>query len=202
MQWLHSNTDKSTVMDTMIAWLQWLHSKRHSSIVTHTMIALLHWFLSKPDKSRVMHTMIAWVQWLHSEPDRLWDGYDGWFHQYSSTALDAMIAPRKCTPLHWFMAMAVKMAMMVGFINTKPYSSTASDAMIASHIKSVTRPPQGWVWRSISSKLNQTVVQPRRSGISPGLRAQVQGGFLTWPPPPKKTKKKKKKLEYGLGTKF
>ena len=70
IQWLHSNTDKSTVMDTMIAWLQWLHSKQHSSIVTHTMIALLHWFLSKPDKSRVMDTMIAWLQWLHSKQDR------------------------------------------------------------------------------------------------------------------------------------
>ena len=37
---------------------------------------------------------------------------------------------RKSTPLHYFMAMAM-MAMMVGLINTKPHSSTASDAMIA-----------------------------------------------------------------------
>ena len=29
------------------------------------------------------------------------------------------------------MAMAIEMAMMVGLINTKPHSSTASDAMIA-----------------------------------------------------------------------
>ena len=29
------------------------------------------------------------------------------------------------------MALAIEMAMMVGFINTKPHSSTASDAMIA-----------------------------------------------------------------------
>ena len=36
------------------------------------------------------------------------------------------------------MAMAIEMAMMVGIINTKPYSSTASDAMIAPRKKYTT----------------------------------------------------------------
>ena len=36
------------------------------------------------------------------------------------------------------MAMAIEMAMMVGFINTKPYSSTASDPMIAPWKKYIT----------------------------------------------------------------
>ena len=36
------------------------------------------------------------------------------------------------------MAMAIEMAMMVGLINTKPHSSTASDAMIAPRTKYTT----------------------------------------------------------------